>query len=256
LITDTHAHVWWDSYDSDRSEVLARARTSGVGRMVMVGTDLSSSRAAFDLAAQAPDLFPTAGMHPHDASDADAATRDAIEALCEREECVAVGETGMDLFRNHSPLAAQEDCFRWQIRLSQRLRLPLIIHCRDAHLELSGILQAEDPVRGVMHCFSMGMAELPTYLDLDLFISFSGILTYPRNDALREVASSVPEERILVETDCPFLAPQGHRGRRNEPAFITETVLELARLRGVTSERIAEITSANAATLFGFRGQA
>ncbi len=250
-MTDTHAHVFWNAYDSDRDLVLERARLAGVGRMVVVGTDVQTSRAAFALCAGRAGLFPTAGIHPHDAKASDAAARDAIAELCGSAACVAVGETGLDYFKEYSPRAAQLENFDWHLRLARELGKPLVVHSRDAHADTVATLARHPGVRGVMHCYTMGPDELSPYLDLGFYISFSGVVTYPKNDDNRAAAALVPEDRLLVETDCPFLAPEGHRGRRNEPALIQVTLAELARVRGATVDDLARATSENAATLFG-----
>jgi TatD DNase family protein len=252
LITDTHAHVTWESFDEDREQVFARAAEAGVTRIVLVGTNLDSSRAAFQCARGRPGVHPTAGIHPHDAQHAGPAERAAIEELCALPECVAVGETGLDWFKNYSPRESQLDSFRWQLRLAHALDKPVIVHCREAHGDVLALLSEVPGLRGVMHCYSMGAEELPGYVALGLCISFSGVVTYPRNERNREAAIAVPEELLLVETDCPFLAPEGRRGKRNEPAFVRETLAELARLRGRSLEDLARVTSANAARLFGF----
>jgi len=251
LITDTHCHVFWKTYDSDRSEVLRRARAAGVERMIVVGTDLATSRLAFELASSEPGLHPTAGVHPHDATGADADVRDAIAELCGRSECVAVGETGLDLFKEYSPRGVQAELFEWHLALARKLDKPVVVHCRDAHAETERAIAAFPGVRGVMHCYTMGPDELGPYLEAGFYISFSGVVTYPRNDANRAAARAVPLDRLLVETDCPFLAPQEHRGRRNEPAFVRAVVETVAREREMEVEELARKTSANAAALFG-----
>jgi len=251
VITDSHAHVYWTSFEGDRAEVLARARAAGVERMVLVGTNVETSRAAFELARSEPGLYPTAGIHPHDASGADRPARAEIERLCERSECVAVGETGLDFFKEHSPREAQLASFRWQLELARSLDKPVVVHCREAHAATLAELRAQAGVRGVMHCYTMGPEELPGYLELGLYVSFSGVVTFPPNEKNRAAARAVPEDRLLVETDCPFLAPQGHRGRRNEPALARVVLERLAELRGAGLEQLAHRTSENAARLFG-----
>lgn len=251
MITDTHAHVFWQSFDEDREEVLDRARSAGVERIVVVGTDVESSRAAFELCDGREGLYPTAGIHPHDADGADAASLEAIESLCRREECVAVGETGMDLFKEYAPRQDQSLSFRWHLELARELDKPVVIHCRDAHRETVEALREVPGVRGVMHCYTMGPDELAPYLDAGLHVSFSGVVTYPRNDANRAAAAAVPSDRLLVETDCPFLAPQGRRGERNEPAHVALVLEAVAEVRGEDPDELARRTSANAAALFG-----
>ncbi len=250
MITDTHAHVFWDSFDTDREEVLARARAAGVERMLIVGTDLQTSQACFDLCAGRTGLYPSAGIHPHDSAAVTAGVRAAIEQLCGQPECVAVGETGLDYFKEYSPREAQRTSFRWHLELARELDKPVIVHCRDAHPDAAELIAEFPGVRGVMHCYTMGTSELPAYLDAGMYISFSGVVTFPGNEANREAAAAVPVERLLVETDCPFLAPEGQRGRRNEPAWVTGVLRKVAEVRGVDFEDLATITSLNAAELF------
>jgi TatD DNase family protein len=250
VITDTHAHLFWQTYDADRGAVLERARAAGVQRILIVGTDVETSRAAFELCAGEQGLFPTAGIHPHDAAQVDAATQAEIRALCLREECVAVGETGLDYFKNFSPREEQRANFRWHIELAAELGKPLIVHCRDAHEETVELLRGGPQVRGVMHCYTMGESELAPYLELGFYISFSGVVTYPKNEDNRRAARAVPADRLLFETDSPFLAPQGERGKRNEPAFVCRVLEEVARLRGADPRQLALETSRNAAQLF------
>jgi TatD DNase family protein len=251
VITDSHAHVFWEAFDEDRSAVLERARAAGVVRMVVVGTDLATSRAALALCAREPGLFPTAGVHPHDADGATPEVRAEIRSLCERPDCVAVGETGLDYFKQYSPRAAQLASFGWHLDLARELDNPVVVHSREAHDDTARLIAERPGVRGVMHCYTMGTGELPPYLAAGLYISFSGVVTFPKNEANRAAARAVPAERLLVETDCPFLAPQGHRGKRNEPALVRRVLEVLAEARGEPFGALAQRTSDNAAELFG-----
>lgn len=257
MITDSHAHVYWKSFDGDRQEMLARAREAGVGRMIVVGTDLTTSRAAFELAAAEWDLFPTAGFHPHDAEGTAGTSveaeenRRAIRELCADSRCVGVGETGLDFFKEYAPRAAQLESFHWHLELARELDKPVVVHCRDAHEETAACLSAFAGVRGVMHCYTYGQEELAPYLDAGFYVSFSGVVTYPKNTTNREAAAAVPLDRLLVETDCPYLAPQPMRGKRNEPAYVTEVLRTVAEVRGLPFEDLARATSENAARLFG-----
>lgn len=255
MITDTHAHVGWESFDADLEAVLERARAAGVERMIVVGTTAETSRQAREVCRGRSGLHPTAGIHPHDAGAAGPAERSAIEDLARAEECVAVGETGLDYFKEHSPRAAQAECFRWQLALARELDKPVVIHCRDALADVLAALDEFPGVRAVMHCFTYGPEELEPCLERGLYVSFSGVVTYRRNDANRAAARVVPLERLLVETDCPFLAPEGHRGRRNEPALVREVLACIAAERGTELEDLARATSANAAQLFALDGR-
>ena len=251
FLTDSHAHVFWKTYDDDRGSVLTRARDARVNRMVIVGTDVATSESCFALCADEAGLYPTAGIHPHDAKDSSAEARAAIDEMCRRPDCVAVGETGLDYFKEYSPRDAQLENFDWHLELARELDKPVVVHCRDAHEDTSAAIARHPGVRGVMHCYTMGPAELPPYLEAGFYISFSGVVTYPKNDDNRAAAIEVPEDRLLVETDCPFLSPQGHRGKRNEPALLRVTLEHLADVRGTTPEWLARVTSDNAARLFG-----
>ncbi|MDZ4774212.1 MAG: TatD family hydrolase [Planctomycetota bacterium] len=251
MITDTHAHLFGERFDVDREEVIARAHAAGVSRIVVVGTDVASSQAAFALCSGRAGFYPTAGIHPHDAADSTAEARATIREMCERAECVAVGETGLDWFRNLAPREAQIENFAWHAALARELSKPLIVHCRDAHEDTVAVLLDHQGVHGVMHCYSMGPDELPPYLELGFTISFSGVVTYPKNLANREAARVVPLDRIVFETDCPYLAPQKKRGSRNEPALVRDVVEDVARLRGMSTTDLAAASSANAARLFG-----
>jgi len=251
MIVDTHSHLFWKDFDKDRAEVITRARANGVEHILVVGTDVDTSQAAWDLCLDEPGLFPTAGIHPHDARSIDEPEAQArIEELCRREGCVAVGESGLDFFKEYSPREAQERAFRWHLQLACELDKPVIIHCREAHAATLAAVQEFPGVRGVMHCYTMGPSELSAYLEAGLYISFSGVVTFPKNEHNLAAACAVPLERLLVETDCPFLAPQGHRGKRNEPAH-TRVVLEhIAEARAIETEELAEVTSSNAFELF------
>jgi len=253
VITDTHAHVFWSDFDADRALVLERARAAGVSRMIVVGTNPLTSRQAFELCAGEAGLFPTAGIHPHDSALEPEAARAQIAELCRLPACVAVGETGLDWFKNFAPREAQISNFRWHLELAGSLGLPIVVHCREAHEDTLALLREFRGVRGVMHCYTMGVRELEPYLELGLYISFSGVVTFPRNVDNRAAARAVPQDRLLVETDCPFLAPQGQRGRRNEPALVRTVLEHIAAQRGVELVELAQATSRNASRLFGLR---
>jgi TatD DNase family protein len=250
LITDSHTHLTWHDYASDLDAVLARAQEAGVTRMLVVGTNLDTSRQCIELCRRHGELFPTVGIHPHDAAGVGQQDLAELAELCALDECVAVGETGLDFFKEYSPRADQERLFHAHLELALKLDKPVIIHCRDAHPATAEIIAEHPGVRGVMHCYSMGPEELPVYTEAGLHISFSGALTYPANEANREAARAVPAQLLLAETDCPFLAPQGRRGKRNEPAFVAAVVDELARLRGLSPSELAVLTSENATRLF------
>lgn len=250
---DTHAHLHFPGFDEDRDAVLARARAAGVRRMVTIGTDGETSRAALALAERHPDVWATAGVHPHDAAESDEAAQGEVERIAAERRVVAIGEIGLDFFRNLSPPETQERVLRRFVALARRLRKPVVLHCRDAHAEILALLGEERvaDVGGIMHCFSGDVAIARRCLDLGLLISLAGPVTYPNARALPDVARFVPGDRLVVETDCPFLPPQGYRGKRNEPAYLTITAARVAELRGEPLDDLAARTTANARRLFG-----
>jgi TatD DNase family protein len=250
---DTHAHLHFPEFDEDRSAMLDRARAAGVRRMLTIGTEPESSRAAVALAAREAEVWAAVGIHPHDAAAADAPALAEIERLAGEPRVVAVGEIGLDYFRNLSPREDQERVFRALVGLARRLGKPVVIHCRDAHEDVLRILGEEHAgeVGGIMHCFSGDVAIARRCLDLGLMISLAGPVTYPHARALPDVARFVPADRLVIETDCPFLPPQGHRGKRNEPALVAITAARVAELRGESLDVLATRLTANACALLG-----
>jgi TatD DNase family protein len=248
---DTHAHLHVSEFDGDREALLARAREAGVRRMVTIGTEPESSREAVSLAAHEADVWATVGIHPHDAAGADAAALEEIGRLAAEPRVVAIGEIGLDYFRNLSPREDQERVFRALLGLARQARKPVVIHCRDAHEDVLRILAEERvaEVRGIMHCFSGDVAIARRCLDLGLLVSLAGPVTYPNARALPDVARFVPADGLVVETDCPFLPPQGYRGKRNEPAYLAITAARVAALRGEPLDALAARMTANACAL-------
>jgi TatD DNase family protein len=252
LLFDTHAHIDAAEFGKDLVEVWQRAQQAGVTRVINVAIDLPSARRAVDLANAHEGIYATVGVHPHFAKDFGPSQMQAMVELARQPRVVAIGETGLDFYRDRSPRDAQRQAFREQIRLARRLRLPVVIHDRNAHAETMAILKEEEAadVGGVWHCFSGDVRLAREVLAMGFFISFAGPLTYPKADSLREVARQVNLSRVLIETDCPYLTPQAHRGKRNEPAFVYYVAEALANIRGMTVERVAELTTANARRLF------
>ena len=245
---DTHAHLHFPEFDGDRAEMMARARQAGVTRMLTIGTEVPTSRAAIALAEAEPGVWATVGVHPHDAAAADADVLTEIERLAGGPRVVAVGEIGLDFFRNLSPRDVQERVFRHLIGLARRVRKPVVVHYRDAHAEVLAILGEEgaSEVGGIMHCFSGDVEIARRCLDLGLLVSLAGPVTYPNARALPDVARFVPADRLVIETDCPFLPPQGYRGKRNEPAYLALTAARVAELRGEPLEDFTRRASDNA----------
>jgi TatD DNase family protein len=250
---DTHAHLHFPEFASDLDATLARARAAGVHRIVTIGTDGETSRAAVAVAERDPEVWASVGLHPHDAAAGDDALFAELERLAASPRVVALGEMGLDFFRDLSPRPAQAAALRRQLALARRLGKPAVIHCRDAHEETLTILAEErvSEVGGIMHCFSGDVGIARRCLDLGLLISLAGPVTYPNARALPEVARFVPADRLVVETDCPFLPPQPYRGKRNEPAYLVITAARVADLRRESLDALGAQMADNAARLFG-----
>ena len=253
-LVDSHCHIQGPEFAQDLESVIERAREAGVHRMVVVGGagDLSSNSAAVELAERNPGLFATVGMHPHDAKDVSEADLEKLRELARSKKVVAIGETGLDFYYDHSPREIQSRVFRRFIELARETDLPLVVHDRDAHKEIADLLGSEGggKLRGVIHCFTGDWEAAKNFLDLGFFLSFSGIITFKNAGSLREVLKQVPLDRLLVETDSPYLAPVPHRGKRNEPAFVRHVAGTVASVRKETLNRIAETTTQNARRLF------
>jgi TatD DNase family protein len=247
---DSHCHLY---SLRDPEGAIGRAREAGVTAMVCVGTDLETSRQVIELAARHPDVRASAGLHPHDASKL-AAEWDQLEALAEAHDVVGIGETGFDFHYLHSPADDQETSFRAQIRLAKRLDRALVVHSRDAWDDTFRVLADEGPPpRTVLHCFTGGPGEARRALDLGAYLSFSGIVTFPHADDVRAAAASTPVDRLLVETDAPYLAPVPRRGRENEPGLVPLVGAAVAAATGQSESEIADRTAANADAVFRSR---
>ena len=256
MIVDSHCHLDDPAFDKDRDEVLDRAREAGVDLLLTIGTgdgppDLEP---AIRLADRYDGVYATVGVHPHDAGKADAGTFDHLERLACHPKVVAIGEIGLDFHYENSPRDTQRDVFARQMELAQQLRKPIIIHTRDAWEETIALLEThwhDTGLEGIMHCFSGNETQARRALDMGLLIAFGGILTFSRVDELRDTASRLPLDRLLVETDAPYLTPAPFRKiRRNEPCYVVETARKLAELKHLTFEEVAEATTVNFRRLF------
>ena len=252
-LVDTHCHIQTEEFDEDRHEVLARAREAGVDTLIVVGGagDLSTNDAAVRLADEHADVYATVGMHPHDAKDVDEEDMDRLRGLSAHPKVVAIGETGLDFHYDHSPRRVQREMFERFVGLAVETRLPVVVHNRESDREAAETLRGGNGrLEGVIHCFTSDAAAARTFLDLGFYLSFSGIVTFKNAGALRDIARWVPLDRLLIETDAPFLAPVPKRGRRNEPAYVRFVAETLAEVRGVGVDEIAGAVSDNARTLF------
>jgi TatD DNase family protein len=254
-LADSHAHLDLEELQPDQAEVVRRAREAGVALIINVATGLRDARQVLDTAGKYPWIYAALGVHPHGAgqiSEADLAT---LADLAAQPRVVAVGEIGLDFYRLRSPAEAQEHWFRRQLELAQALKKPVIIHTREATGATLKILREFRGrlTGGVMHCFAGSWEEARNFLDLGLHLSFSGTLTYPKAGPLREVAAQAPLDRLLVETDCPYLPPQPWRGKRNEPAYVVATARQLAEAKGLSLEEVAAATWDNTLRVFGLK---
>lgn len=251
LFADTHCHLDFPQFDADREAVIARARDAGVGRIVVPGTDLASSRRAVALAEAHPEVFAAVGIHPNSTAGFGAETLSELRELARSPKVVGMGEIGIDLYWKTVPLSGQQKAFQAQIELAVGLGKPVIVHDRDAHAEVLEILRDMQPRSGVvLHSFSGDTALAEGALALGFYLGVDGPLTYKKNEALRAIFAAVPLDRILIETDAPYLTPQAQRGKRNEPAYVRYVAEKLAEIRKGTVEEIGSATTTNAARLF------
>ena len=250
MLIDSHAHLEMKEFDHDREKVVERARQAGVGFVITVGTNLMLSRKAVELAHKHENIYATVGIHPHDVAKADYNTFEDIRKLVHRKKVVAYGEIGLDFFRNISPQEKQLDMFGRQLELASELKLPVIIHDRDAHEQTLKMVKASGVRRGVFHCFSGDYVMAKQCIDLGFYISVPGVVTYGKAKIIQDVVKQVPLSSILLETDAPYLAPIPHRGKRNEPSFIIHTAKKIAELKSLSLEEVAQATTQNAKNLF------
>ena len=250
MIIDTHAHVDMDAYDEDRAEVIQRARDNGVEYILNIGCDIDSSLRSMELAERYDFIYATAGVHPHDVKSIDNNTYDHLRSLLTHPKMIALGEIGLDFYKNYSPRDLQKEHFRKQAELACELNKPIIVHSRDANEEIVDILSDYYPKNpsarsGIFHCFSGNQELADRVLEMGFYISFSGSVTFKKSDDLRAVAQMVPADRLFVETDCPFLAPVPRRGKRNEPSYVGHTAQLIADVRGLKIDDVQRTTTLN-----------
>ena len=253
MLVDSHCHLDFSDFDADRADVMARAKAAGVGLMVTISTKISEADKIIALAEAHDELVCSVGIHPHEAGREPETNAETLVGLAAHEKVVGIGETGLDYFYEHSPRDAQQKNFRAHIEAARQSKLPLIVHARDADEDTADILEDEmgkGAYPGLIHCFTAGPELAKRALDIGFYISISGIATFKNATELRETIKAVPLDRLLVETDAPFLAPVPNRGKRNEPAFVADTAAALADLKGVTPDELAQITTTNFFTLF------
>jgi TatD DNase family protein len=252
MLIDTHAHLSLPQFDKDRTEVIKRARDAGIKHIITVGTDSDDCRKAVALAQEHDFISAAVGIHPHDAKTINEETYSLLRELAADNNVVAIGEIGLDFYRNLSLRKTQTHHFREQLRLAREVSLPVIIHDREAHQEVLKILQEEkaETMGGVIHCFSGDWGMAKACLDMGFYISIPGTITFKKSEDYHKLVRDLPRDRMLVETDCPFLAPHPFRGKRNEPAYVQYVAEAVARIKMIAQEELAEITTRNAQKLF------
>jgi TatD DNase family protein len=250
MLVDSHCHLNFPDFKDDLDNVVARAAEYGIGKMLSICTKTHEFEDIAAIADKYPNIYCTIGVHPHEAENEPDIAAELIIPKTSHPKCVGIGETGLDYFYEHSPREVQEKVFIEHIKASRQTNLPIIIHTRDADEDMIRIIRAQAPFPGLLHCFSSSYEVAKAALDNGLYISISGIVTFKKAEDLRETVKKVPLDRLLVETDSPYLAPIPHRGKRNEPAYTKYTAQTVAELKGISFEELAEITTSNFHRLF------
>ena len=253
MFIDTHCHLDFPEFDNDREDVIVRSKKSGIDYLINIGSSLKGSQSSLELAGRYEYMYAAVGVHPHDADGFDEKTHSAIKELAAKDKVVAIGETGLDYYRNYSKADNQKALFKSLILLAKDLNLPLVIHSRLADADTLEILKNAMPVRGVVHCFSGDEDFLKACLDLGLLISFTCNITYKKADNLRRIVKKVALDKFLLETDAPYLSPQGSRGKRNEPINVKIAAETVAQIKELSAEEVAKVTSDNAKIFFNLR---
>ncbi len=253
MLIDSHCHLDFPDFADDLDAVVGRAHAAGVERMITIGTRIAKAARAAEIAERFDSVYFTVGTHPHEAGGEGAEDYSAMRRFAAHPKCVGIGEAGLDYHYNYAPRETAERVFRGQIAVAREMNLPLVIHTRDADDDMAAILRDEmgqGRFSALLHCFTGSRALAETGLELGLSISFSGVVTFKNSSDLRAIARDVPLDRILVETDAPYLAPVPHRGKRNEPAFVASTARAVAETRGIEVEALAAATRANTLSIF------
>jgi TatD DNase family protein len=257
-IIDTHAHLDMPEFDSDREEVIGRAKDKGVSTIITIGIDLESCRKAIDIAEKHPGIWAGIGIHPQESKGVSKQDVGKLEEMARHPKVVGIGELGLDYYHQYSPKESQLTVLHWQLEIAERVSLPIIIHCRQAQEDMLPIIRdwcqsnkmPEGKPRGVLHCFSGDENLAKNYVDMGFYISLGGYIGYPSSAKLRDTIKKIPSDKIVVETDCPFLPPQKYRGKRNEPAYTAITMEALAEIKGISYDEMARQTTENAIRVF------
>ena len=254
---DTHCHLDMINSGTGINEIVSRAEAKGISRIITIGIDIKSSKKAIDIAEQYDSVYASVGIHPHNVEGLDDSSYDKLERLCDNRKVVAYGEIGLDYVKQYAPKHVQIEHYARQVGLAKKVGLPLVIHDREAHDQIMHILQKEAPFAsaGVMHCFSGDWQLATRILDLGFLISIPGVVTFPKTSTLHKVAREIPLDKLILETDAPFLTPDPYRGRTNIPEYMLYTAQKIADLRGITFEEVVHVTTKNACKLFNFLSQ-
>ncbi len=250
MLVDTHCHLDFPEYDTDRDQVIERAKSSGVEYIINVGSSIEGSRRSAELAKKYPGVYAVVGIHPHEADSVSEEIKEEIKVLSGKGKVVAIGEAGLDYYRNFSKADNQKPLFIFHIKLAKEKNLPLVMHSRQAEEDTINIIRENMPFNGAVHCFSGDEKFLKSCLDFGLYVSFTCNVTYKKAGNLRDIVKLVPLDRLMLETDCPYLSPEGFRGKRNEPSYVKLLAEHVAAIKGLTFEQISEATTANAENLF------
>ncbi len=251
---DTHAHLQWPAFDKDREQVIERAFAGGLKAIVSVGYDIDASREAAKMANDHDGIYAVIGIHPHNAKTMNASLLDLLREFAQDPKVVAIGEIGLDYYRDLSPRQRQKEAFEQQIRLAEELQLPIVVHDREAHYDVMEVLRKfGKDVRGILHCYSGDSNMAKEVIEMGYLVSIAGPVTFPNARKLHQIVQHLPEESFVLETDCPFLSPQSRRGERNEPLYVLETAHKVAELKGMKLDELAELTSRNARQVFEIR---
>lgn len=252
MLTDTHAHLTMDQF-GDIEDVVKRAREAGVTRIINASFDLDSSRKSVALAEKYPGMYAAVGIHPHHAETVDDKAVAELKDLAGSNKVIAIGETGLDYFENPVPKEVQIKAYERHLDLAMELGMPVILHGREAGEDMIDMLKSKDPIRGVFHCFSEDAEYAKRVLELGFYISFTAIITFKNAHRMREAVQAIPLEKMMIETDCPYLAPQVFRGRRNEPAFVRTVAEKISEIKNIDYDAVADITTRNAVELFSLK---
>jgi TatD DNase family protein len=256
MFIDSHAHLDDDRFDDDREILIESLRANNIDLVFNIGADIKTSKASVELAKKYDHIYAVVGIHPHDAEDAEDNYLDILRELSLEEKVVAIGEIGLDFYYDNSPRDIQRKVFKEQLKLAKELNLPVVIHTRDASQETFDILKEagkDGSLRGIMHCYSGSVEMAKEYIKLGFYISIAGPVTFKNSRVVKDVAKEIPLDKLLIETDCPYLSPEPHRGKRNEPKFVKHTAEKIAEIRGISLEELAKATSENTKRIFNIK---